>query len=145
MYSFKKRFNDLIRLDKIRIYKLFEMFQFTFITFVIVILITTFINKNILYTKSKKKFDVSLKKIAKNFFKLFLKTYLMVIVVYYSKKIILLFPSVPALYDNQFTEHTTLDYTINIALIVVLFEMLHEYHNEYEKLSYMIVQYIYSE
>jgi len=121
------------------------MFQFTFITFVIVILITTFINKNILHTKSKKKFDVSLKKIAKNFFKLFLKTYLMVIVVYYSKKIILLFPSIPALYDKHFSEHTTLNYTINIALIVVLFVMLHEYHNEYEKLSYMIVQHIYSE
>ena len=63
--------NDLIRLDKIRIYKLFEMFQFTFITFVIVILITTFINKNILHTKSKKKFDVSLKKLQKIFLNYF--------------------------------------------------------------------------
>jgi hypothetical protein len=97
------------------------------------------------YIQNQKKFDVSLKKIAKHFFKLFLKTYLMVIVVYYSKKIILLFPSIPALYDKHFSEHSTLKYTLDIALIVVLFEMLHEYHNEYEKLSYMIVQHIYSE
>lgn len=145
MYSFKKRFNDLIRLDKIRIYKLFEMFQFSFITFVVVIFVTTFLNKKIFHTKPIKKFDVSLKKIVKNFIKLFLKTYLLIIIVYYSKKIILLFPSLPSLIDKQFIEHSTLDYTLNIALIVVLFEMLHEYHNEYEKLSYMIVQNIYSE
>ena len=145
MYNFKKRFNDLITLDKIRIYKLLEMFQFTFITFVVVILVTTFLNKNVLHTERKHKFDVNLNTIIKNFIKLFFKTYMMVIVVYYSKKVILLFPSMPSLYDKQFSEHSTLDYTLNIALIVVLFEMLHEYHNEYEKLSYMIVQHFYSE
>ena len=142
MYCFRERLNDLIRLDKIRIYKLFEMFQFTFITFIIVIIVSTILNKNVLNSKTKKQFDVNLKKIVKSFFKLFFKTYLLVLVVYYIKKIILLFPSLPSLYDKKFTEHSTLSYTINIALIVVLFEMLHEYHNEYEKLSYMIVQYI---
>jgi hypothetical protein len=144
MYNFKKRFNDLIRLDKIRIYKLLEMLQFTFITFIIVIFITTFLNKNFLDTKKKYKLKVNVNSIIKDFIKLFFKTYMLVIIVYYSKKIILLFPSLPALYDKQFNEHSTLEYTLNIALIVVLFEMLHEYHNEYEKLSYMIVQYIYS-
>jgi len=152
MYSFEDRFNKLITLDSIRICKIFEIFQFTFIFLVLLVITIKLLNKyyftnfNInseLNIKFNSMFDLISNKIVndakskkiKLFFIVLRDTFLIIILLFYIRKIALLFPSIPSLINPAFKEHTTLDFSVHIALTFIFIEFLPTYKKNVELLG----------
>lgn len=142
MYSFKDRFMKLVTLDKIRICKIFEIFQYTFIFLLLLVILEHYLNKY--YFKNLKledEFDDTNDhhyKIFKLFLVIFRDTFLIILCLFYLRKIGLLFPSIPNLIYPEFQEHTTLELSIHIALVVVFIEFLPEYKKKLDKLRQLI-------
>ena len=137
MYSFKTQLNKLITLDKIRICKIFEMLQFSLI-FLTILSIFVYLFNKYYYKDTKEKDELETEKDTKKrdaenrgilieFFDVFTDSFLIILVVFYTKKIALLSPSIPSLFYDKFIPLTTLDYSIHIALVVVFIELLPKY------------------
>ena len=120
-YSFDKQFQKLISFDKIRIGKILEIFQYSLISYVFVIITVTLLNKFI-FTESKEEIEEQSTKqlIIRFFFELFF----LIIVLFYLRKIIMLFPSLPALYISGFQEQTVMDYVLHTALVFFFLEII---------------------
>lgn len=142
MYSFSNRLNKLISVDNIRLFKIMEIIQYTFIFLLLIVIFITFLNKyyfkyflleNEQYNKDSKNV-----KIIKSFLNLFKDIVIIIIVLFYLRKFALLFPSVPTLINPNFIPNTTLDYTIHIALVVVLIELLPGLKKKIENLGKLL-------
>ena len=120
-YNFNEQIYKLFRFDKVRIGKIAEIFQYSLISYIIVIITTTILNKYIFY-QSKEHIELldTKKLIIRTFFELFL----IIIVIFYIRKTILLFPSLPALYISGFKEQSVMDYVIHTALIFFFLEII---------------------
>jgi hypothetical protein len=120
-YSFKDQWDKLISTDKVRIGKILEMFQYSIIAYIFVVIFTTILNKTI-FTKTKEEIKSysTLLLLTNTFFELFL----IIIIMYYIQKIILLFPSIPAICFPGFKEHTTISYVSHTALIFFFLEIV---------------------
>ena len=120
-YHFSEQWNKLISLDKVRVGKILEMFQYSVIAYILVVIFTTILNKTI-FSISKEEIESynTLQILTNTFFELFL----IIIIMYYIQKIILLFPSLPAICIPGFKEHTTLSYVIHTALIFFFLEIV---------------------
>ena len=120
-YSFDKQFQKLISFDKIRVGKILEIFQYSLISYVFVIITVTLLNKFV-FTETKKEIEEqSTQKLIISFF---FELFFLIIVLFYLRKIIMLFPSLPALYITGFEEHTVMDYVIHTALIFFFLEII---------------------
>lgn len=145
MYNFYNRLHKLITLDKIRIYKIIEIFQYSFI-FLLLLVTLQFILNKFYFLKYKYDLEIDHKDDKSyNIFKLFMivfrDTFLIIIILFYLKKVALLFPSIPNLMDNTFREHTTIEYSIHIALVVVFIEFLPEYKKKINQLRKQILEF----
>lgn len=145
MYNFYNRLHKLITLDKIRIYKIIEIFQYSFIFLLLLVTLQFILNK---FYFHKYKYDLEIDHKddkSYNIFKLFMivfrDTFLIIIILFYLKKVALLFPSIPNLMDNTFREHTTIEYSIHIALVVVFIEFLPEYKKKINHLRKQILEF----
>ena len=139
MYNFKERFMQLITLDSIRLCKIAEIFQYSFIFLILLCIFMYLVNKFYFTTqyniKDKiDKVDSKIKKKLKIFTIVFLETFVIIIVFFYIRKIALLFPSIPNLIYPKFNPLTTLDYSIHIALVVVFIEMVPKYIENIDEL-----------
>jgi len=139
MYNFKERFMQLITLDSIRLCKIAEIFQYSFIFLILLCIFMYLVNKFYFTTqyniKDKiDKVDSKIKKKLKIFTIVFLETFVIIIVFFYIRKIALLFPSIPNLIYPKFNPLTTLDYSIHIALVVVFIEMVPKYIENVDEL-----------
>jgi hypothetical protein len=139
MYDFKQRFMQLITLDAIRLCKIAEIFQYSFIFLILLCIFMYLVNKFYFTTeyniKNKiNKEDSKIKKNLKIFTIVFLETFVIIIAFFYIRKIALLFPSIPNLIYPKFNPLTTLDYSIHIALVVVFIEMVPKYIENVDKL-----------
>jgi hypothetical protein len=139
MYNFKERFMQLITLDAIRLCKIAEIFQYSFIFLILLCIFMYLVNKFYFTTeyniKNKiNKEDSKIKKNLKIFTIVFLETFVIIIAFFYIRKIALLFPSIPNLIYPKFNPLTTLDYSIHIALVVVFIEMVPKYIENVDKL-----------
>jgi hypothetical protein len=139
MYDFKQRFMQLITLDAIRLCKIAEIFQYSFIFLILLCIFMYLVNKFYFTTeyniKNKiNKEDSKIKKKLKIFTIVFLETFVIIIAFFYIRKIALLFPSIPNLIYPKFNPLTTLDYSIHIALVVVFIEMVPKYIENVDKL-----------
>ena len=120
-YSFSERFQKLISCDKIRIGKILEIFQYTIISYILVILLVSFLNKFI-FNQTKELIDeLSTKHL---FIRIFFELFFLIIILFYLRKVILLFPSLPALYITGFQEQTVMDYVMHIVLIFFFIEII---------------------
>ena len=120
-YSFNKQFQKLIKFDKIRIGKILEIFEYSLISYILVIITITILN-NFIFTQTKKEIEeFSTPQII---IRIFLELFLLIIVIFYLRKIILLFPSLPALYISGFQEQTVMDYVIHTALIFLFLDII---------------------
>jgi len=120
-YSFDEQFQKLINFDKIRIGKILEIFEYSLISYILVIITVTILNKFI-FTETKEEIEeFSTKKLI---IRLFFELFFLIIVLFYLRKIILLFPSLPALYISGFQEQTVMDYVIHTALIFFFLEII---------------------
>ena len=63
------------------------------------------------------------------FFHVLFYIIIITVVFFYSRKIALLFPSIPNIIDKKFIPYTTLEYTVHIALVVTFIELLPEFKN----------------
>lgn len=139
MYNFKERFMQLITLDSIRLCKIAEIFQYSFIFLILLCIFMYLVNKFYFTTqyniKDKiDKVDSKIKKKLKIFTIVFLETFVIIIAFFYIRKIALLFPSIPNLIYPKFNPLTTLDYSIHIALVVVFIEMVPKYIENVDEL-----------
>lgn len=145
MYNFNNRLQKLITLDAIRLCKIGEIIQYSFI-FLLLLVISMFL-LNIIYFNNDYEDGNQINKNNKKYYQIihiFLivlrDTILIVLILYYLKKVALLFPSIPKILYPKFIEHTTLDYTIHIALVVVFIEMLPKYKKKILELRNIIVE-----
>jgi hypothetical protein len=145
MYNFYERLDKLIKFDKIRFYKILEIFQYSFILLLLLVIFEFLLNK-FYFSKFNLKNEINDKddkthNIIKLFLSVFRDTFLIIIILFYIRKIALLFPSIPYLIDNSFKEHTTLEFSIHIALVVVFIEFLPGYLEKIDELRNRISDY----
>ena len=120
-YSFDKQFQKLISFDKIRIGKILEIFQYSLISYVFVIITVTLLNKFV-FTKTKEEIvELTTRQLIIQFF---FELFFLIIVLFYLRKIIMLFPSLPALYISGFQEQTVMDYVLHTALVFFFLEII---------------------
>ena len=120
-YSFDKQFQKLISFDKIRIGKILEIFQYSLISYVFVIITVTLLNKFI-FTETKE--EIIEQTTRQLIIRLFFELFFLIIVLFYLRKIIMLFPSLPALYISGFQEQTVMDYVLHTALVFFFLEII---------------------
>ena len=144
MYNFKTRFMQLVTLDAIRLCKLGEIFQYSFIFLILLCIFSYLINKFYFtpdYNIEKKIHEEHSKlgKKMKIFRIVFIETFIIIIAFFYIRKVALLFPSIPNLIYPKFNPLTTLDYSVHIALVVVLIEMVPKYIENIEELRKILM------
>ena len=120
-YHFREQWNKLISIDKVRVGKLLEMFQYSAIAYILVVIFTTILNKTIF---SKPREEIAAYSTLALLLNTFFEIFLIILIMFYIQKIILLFPSLPAIFIPGFKEHTTLSYVIHTALIYFFLEII---------------------
>lgn len=120
-YHFYEQWNKLISMDKVRVGKIFEMFQYSAIAYILVVIFTTILNKTIF---SKPREEIAAYSTLALLLNTFFEIFLIILIMFYIQKIILLFPSLPAIFIPGFKEHTTLSYVIHTALIYFFLEII---------------------
>lgn len=119
MPSYKENISKLLAVDKIRLYKLLELFQFSTIFLALAILLSKAID-SVFESDTE---SISKKSLPRLHFEIVMIAFLYCIVSYYVHKFAHVIPSVMSLIDNGFRPHTTLDYSIHIVFIVVFVKM----------------------
>ena len=140
MYNFNNRVSKLFTLDKIRFLKIIEIIQFSFIIFFFVIISVILIDKFYFKYFSIKIKDYSNEnKLFISFIDILKDVIIIIILIFYLRKIALLFPSIPNLIYPKFIPYTTFEYCMHIALVLVLTELLPELKLKLEKLKELII------
>jgi len=131
-YNFQDRLNRLISLDNIRLLKFAEIFQYCILYIIFVFIITYIIDKTYFDII---KIDLLKEKSLLHFIEILIlvifETFILTLILFYIRKIILLFPSIGTLYNKKFIPHTTIEYTMHIALIYVFFELLPKFKDRF--------------
>ena len=113
MNYYQKRFQQIISYDEIRIGKLIEIVQFSFIFTILALFASWGTNKYLL-------FDISNdENIFQLLFTLSIELALLTIIVFYLRKITLLVPSIAALVFSNFKPYTTIDLGMWMILVFV--------------------------
>ena len=132
-FNFNKRLNQLTSFDTIRKLKILEMFQYTVIYFILIFTISYILNNSYLKGHKKKR-----PKSIVNFIRLsiliILETFVIILIIFYIRKVALLVPSIGTIYNNKFVPHTTLDYLLHIAVVYVFLELLPGFKSKFEQL-----------
>ena len=145
IYNFHKRLTQLFTFDKIRLYKIVEILQYTTIYSLLVIITSYLLNKY--YYKLDKNINtpdnIDIKSKSNNeLIKLLgiivFEIFIITILFFYIRKIGLLIPSIPNLYSSNFKSHTTLDYIIHIGIVVFFIELLPKFKNRFEQLNILL-------
>ena len=123
--------DHLFAFDKIRICKIFEFLQYSFVgtfitmTFITIISLVKKRNKDLL-----KILDYNYENnLIINYIlfttKISIKVFFCVLMIFYIRKIILLFPSIPSMIVKDFKPLTTLDYTIKVCTIFIVLQLFY--------------------
>ena len=133
-YNFHKRLEQLITFDHIRQLKLLEIFQYNFCGFILVLISGYILNKLFFYKTFdylKKKYDIKTNKTKRNFVILatasMIETFLIIVVLFYLRKILLLVPPVGHMFNKDFKTLTTFESMINVTLTFLLIQLLSGY------------------
>ena len=130
MYNFYERLRQIFILDNIRIGKLIEILQYSFIFYILILATTYGLNK--FYYDHTDKHESKKQSLMKLGVSLLMDVFMIVIVLFYLRKIGLLIPSVPSLIVPEFRSHTTLEYSIHISLVVLFIELLPRFKQKIE-------------
>ena len=133
--------------DKIRGLKIFEMFQYTAISVVLTLIGSYCIN--IFYYEfndmigQKQRKDMHSREpdnggVTVSIIRLIFEIFVIVIAYFYIRKIVLAFPSFAGMLYPKFRPNTTNEYTLHVALIMVLIELQPETHARIEHISYLM-------
>ena len=144
-YSFEERWNKLVSMDQIRVLKLMEIAQYTILYFALSLLVARFLNV-VYYDKIKmnreKEYKQRKRTIAGLFKLLFIiciELILLIIIMFYIRKVVLLVPSVGLLYNEHFKPHTTMHFIVEMALMFAFIEMMPEFRIQFERLGQWLI------
>ena len=144
-YSFEERWNKLVSMDQIRGLKLMEIAQYTILYFALSLLVARFLNV-VYYDKIKmnreKEYKQRKRTIAGLFKLLFIiciELILLIIIMFYIRKVVLLVPSVGLLYNQHFKPHTTMHFIVEMALMFAFIEMMPEFRIQFERLGQWLI------
>lgn len=122
---------NLFNMDKVRILKILEMFQYAIVFYVLTLTTTNILNKYIF-----KETEQEIKKMSK--IKLLLNVlshlFILVVILFYIRKIAKAIPSISSLIDSDFKPFTTFEYVIHIITVFLLSETLKSLHYKIERL-----------
>ena len=136
---FSDRLGKLISMDEIRLLKFLEFFQYTIIYVLLSIIISSIIKYILNYfiddkndkkdenDKKDKKEKNDINKFFKNIVLLILYSYIILLSVFYIRKIGLLFPSISNLINPKYRLHTTIETTFHISVFIIFIELLPRY------------------
>lgn len=119
-------------MDDIRLCKIFELIQYGIVFYILVLIATGLLNK-FYYTDE----EIS-DSIVELTFSILLDLIVIILLFFYIRKIALLVPSIPHLLYPKFKDHTTLDYSVHIALVVLFIELLPKFTRKVENLVELI-------
>ena len=139
-YNFQERLSKLTTFDIIRVCKIFEMFQYSTLFFIMIVILVYILNNYYYkYFKINEEIKNIKQKNKENFILLMLyliiDTFVIILGLFYARKIVLLFPSLPNFYYPTFQPHTTIHFTINVALVFLLLNLLPEYKDKINELK----------
>lgn len=127
MYSFYGRLKQLLIIDSIRLCKIIEIFQYSFV-FLLFTMFSVFLLNKYYYGPQDFISEKNVQKKKNTFLKafgiLFFDVFFIIIIFFFIRKLALLFPSIATIIYPKFKGLTTLEYIIHIALVVVLIESL---------------------
>jgi len=135
-HNIEERLKKLTVFDSIRKLKILEMFQYNFVGFVIVAILAYVFNKFLFnktydYFLKKHKTEKEKDKTVVGFLILctitMLETFLILIILFYIRKILLLFPPIGPRINKKFTGLTTLDSVIHLTLTFLFLEFVSGY------------------
>lgn len=115
----KENVAKLLAFDKIRIYKILEMFQYSIFFLFIAIVLSKSIDS--MFTSDKDTLDNTSSFVLH--VEIVLLSFLYCVISFYIHKFAHVIPSVINIFDNDFHPHTTLNYSIHIVFIVIFVEM----------------------
>lgn len=121
--NFKKSLKALVTFDKIRIYKLIEMFQYVIVFLTIGIPATTGISHLFHNTPD----EIKQKTRLQIYSEFALLCFILVVTLFYIVKISKVIPSIMGLVDRDFVQYTTFEYSVKIVLIVALLKLNHTF------------------
>lgn len=131
--SNKTRIQRLVDTDKIRIYKIIELFQYSSIFIILAIICSKAMNylfsDNINKIKQKSSLIIHIE--------IFIIAFLFCLTSFYVLKIAKAIPSIMAIYDKDFIPHTTLEYSVHIVFIVVFIKLNHSLSSRLKVLNYI--------
>ena len=139
-YNFQERLSKLTTFDIIRVCKILEMLQYSTLFFIMIVILVYILNNYYYkYFKISEETKNIKQKNKENFLLLTLylliDTFVIILSLFYIRKIILLFPSISHLYYPKFKPYTTIHFTINVALVFLLLNLLPEYKYRIDELK----------
>lgn len=129
MNYYQKRFQQIISYDEIRIGKLIEIIQFSFVFTILAVVASWGTNKYLLFdhTDDENMFQL--------LFSLSIELALLTIIVFYLRKITLLVPSIAAMVFSNFKPYTTIDLGMWMILVFVFIGGISKINNEVSLLN----------
>ena len=136
-YSLKKRLDKLTNFDIIRKIKLLELFQYNFFGFILVTFFGYILDRFIFkktFEYLQKKHNNKQHKSRVDFFILFiitmLETFLIIVVLFYLRKVLLLIPPIGNKINKNFKTLTTFENVISVTLSFLLVQISTGYTNK---------------
>tara|TARA_A100001011_G_scaffold188224_1_gene196827 strand:- start:1870 stop:2331 length:462 start_codon:yes stop_codon:yes gene_type:complete len=140
-YDTQSRIKKLTAFDMIRKLKILEMFQYNFIGFIIVTILAFifdkfFFKKTFNYLIEKHKTGKEKDKTFIGFLILctitMMETFLILIILFYMRKLLLLFPPIGPYMDKSFTGLTTVNSVVHLTLSFLFLEFVSGYRAKTE-------------
>jgi len=126
------RIKSLFIIDKIRGLKILELWQYCIVFFLVTLIISKALNKYIFTDEIDKIHNMSLIQLILS---IIFDLCIIVLAFFYIRKISLLVPSLATYISSDFKGHTTLEYTIHVALIFVFLELVSGLKDKIESLK----------
>ena len=129
MNYYQKRFQQIISYDEIRIGKILEIIQFSFVFTILALIASYGVNTYILFQHNESESILQL------LFSLSIELALLTIIVFYLRKITLTVPSVAAMLFSNFKPYTTIDLGMWMILVFVFIGGISKINDEISLLN----------
>ena len=113
MNYYQKRFQQVISYDEIRIGKILEIIQFSFVFTILAVIASYGVNKYILFEHNEDESAIQI------LVTLSIELALLTIIVFYLRKITLMVPSIASMIFSNFKPYTTIDLGMWMILVFV--------------------------
>lgn len=130
-----KRFKSVFDFDIIRGLKIIELCQYSIVFFIISVIFSKILNTYVFTYDDEKIKEMSL---YKTILYLFFDLCIVTIAFFYIRKIALLAPSLSSYLHKGFKGHTTLEYTVHVALVYVFLELIKGLKEKLERVKELL-------